>query len=95
MEPGIETSRSGYVLETRVQPAGPTGRHGAGDREASSRNFQRVVKKQELGLVEGSTPSEAENQTAGRAGAGNVEALAPTARERNGDEEIELTNLVR
>jgi hypothetical protein len=36
----------------------------------------------EMGLVEGSTPSETEKETADTAGARNVEAPAPTARER-------------
>jgi hypothetical protein len=36
--------------------------HRTGDREASSRDFQWVVENQELDLLEGSTPSEAEGK---------------------------------
>jgi hypothetical protein len=56
--------------------------HQAGDHEVSSRDFQLVAKNHELDLLEGSTPSETEKGTTGRAGAGNVVALAPNARER-------------
>jgi hypothetical protein len=45
--------------------------------------------------VEGSTPSETEKETADTAGASNVEALPPTAREREStldeDDETGLT----
>jgi hypothetical protein len=47
--------------------------HRAGDGEASSsRNSQRVTKNDGLELVEGSTPSEAEKETADTGGTGNV-----------------------
>jgi hypothetical protein len=36
---------------------------GAGDREVSSRDFQRLAKNQELGLVEGSTSSETKKKS--------------------------------
>jgi hypothetical protein len=48
-----------------------------GDHKASSRDFQRVAKNQELGLVVGLNPSETEKEMAGRAGAGKVETLPP------------------
>jgi hypothetical protein len=50
-----------------------------------------------LDLVEGSTPSETEEETVDTAGAGNVETPAPTANERerkktlDEDDEPELT----
>jgi hypothetical protein len=70
----------------------------AGIREVSKRDVQWVAEgeKQDLvegsaphrarrqvpDVVEGSTPSRTEKETADRAGAGNVEAPAPTTTER-------------
>jgi hypothetical protein len=44
--------------------------------------LQQVAKNQKLDLVEGSYPSETEKETAATAGVVNVEAPAPTVRER-------------
>jgi hypothetical protein len=52
------------------------------DRKGKSRILRRVVENQGLDLVEGSTPSKTEKETAGRAGAGKVEAPAPNDRMR-------------
>jgi hypothetical protein len=48
-----------------------------------------VTKNKKTDLVEGSTPSKTEKALADIAGAGNVEAPAPTARERTLDEDDE------
>jgi hypothetical protein len=58
--------------------------HRAGYREVSSRDFPGFAKNQELDLVEGSTASKTGVEPADTAGAGNVEAPAPTAREWGG-----------
>jgi hypothetical protein len=47
------------------------------DREAKSRILRRVAKNQGLDLLEGSTPSITEKNTAHRAESGNVETPAP------------------
>jgi hypothetical protein len=49
--------------------------HQMEDHETSSRNFQQVTKNDPLDILEDSTPSETEKETARRAGASNVEAL--------------------
>jgi hypothetical protein len=63
-------------------------------REASKRDVQRVTKYDGWNIVERSTPSETEKETADRAGAGNVEASTSAARERererNGEREKTL-----
>jgi hypothetical protein len=49
------------------------------------------VRKQELDLVKGSTPSKTEKETAERAGAGNVEQPAPPLqREREREREFKM-----
>jgi hypothetical protein len=60
----------------------PEGDPRAGIREARNRDVQRVTKNDGPDIVKGLTPSETEKETADRAGAGNVEAPAPTDRER-------------
>jgi hypothetical protein len=62
MEPGTETWRNSYGLEKRGHQRDLQEDHRTGDREASSRDFQRVVENQELDLVEWSPPSETEEE---------------------------------
>jgi hypothetical protein len=56
--------------------------HETGDGQTNCQIYCWDGEDQELGLVEGSTPSKAEKEMAGRAGAGNVEAPAPNDRNR-------------
>jgi hypothetical protein len=60
----------------------PTEDHWTGDCEVNCQIYCSVTKNDGLDIVEVLTPSKMEKETTGRAGAGNVEAPAPTTRER-------------
>jgi hypothetical protein len=70
-----------HKTETVSKDRGDVRRYFQRKDRKTSQKFWWVMKNKEMDLVEGSTPSEMEKETADAAGAGNVEAPAPTARE--------------
>jgi hypothetical protein len=66
----------------RRQPAESSRRFSNCRYEARRWIFCRVSEDQELVAVEGSTPSKAEKETAGKAGASTIEASAPNDTDR-------------
>jgi hypothetical protein len=62
LEYGTETSRRSYILEARGHPTRSTGDCRVGDRKANCWIFCQISKNQRLDIVEGSAPSETEEE---------------------------------